>query len=394
MQVLRPATPAELAEAIAEAAAEGVPLEIRGGGSKAAIGAPRRARILDMRGFAGVVDYDPAELVLTVRAGTSLADVERLIAAEGQMLAFEPWDHGPLFGAAGETATIGGVVAAGVAGPRRLTAGGARDHLLGFSAVSGRGEAFVAGGKVVKNVTGYDLAKLMAGSWGRLAALHEITLKVLPRPRVEATMALDGLEDAAAHAAMARAMGCHAEVCAAAHLPAAVHGGRALTLLRLQGFEPSVTARCAILPGLLADHGAVRLLDRAEADTLWHGVRTAAPLADAAVLWRVNVPPSGGCAVARALAPLGARWLFDWAGGLLWIACDGDPARVRAAAEEAGGHALLVRAPEPLRATIPFQHPRRPGVAALERRVRRAFDPAGVFETGRYMDEADAHRIQ
>jgi glycolate oxidase FAD binding subunit len=391
MTALRPTTPAELADAIAQAAAAGTALEIRGGGSKAAVGADRDAAILDMRAFAGVVDYDPPELVLTVKPGTPLAEIEALVEAEGQMLAFEPWDHGPLFGRPAGEATIGGVVAAGVSGPRRLTAGGARDHLLGFAAVSGRGEAFVAGAKVVKNVTGYDLPKLMAGSWGRLAAMTELTLKVLPRPRTQATMVIEGLTDAQAHAAMARAMGSHAEVCAATHLPAEINQGRAVTALKLQGFEPSVAARCALLPDLLIDHGAARTIDAAEADGLWDRVRSVAPLADATMLWRVNVPPSGGCAVVRALEPLGARWYFDWAGGLIWIAFDGNPETVRAAAAAAGGHAMLVRAPAALRATTPFQHPRASGVAALEARVRRAFDPKDVFETGRFLDETHAN---
>ena len=390
MTALRPTTSGELAEVIARAAADGTALEIRGGGSKAAFGAGRDAAILDMRAFAGVVDYDPPELVLTVKPGTPLAEVEALVEAEGQMLAFEPWDHGPLFGQPEGDATIGGAVAAGVSGPRRLTAGGARDHLLGFAGVSGRGEAFVAGAKVVKNVTGYDLPKLMAGSWGRLAAMTELTLKVLPRPRTQATMVIEGLTDAQAHAAMARAMGSHAEVCAAAHLPAAVNDGRAVTALRLQGFEPSVAARCVSLPDVLIDHGVARTIDTVEAARLWDRVRSVAPLVDAAVLWRVNVPPTGGCAVARALEPLGARWYFDWAGGLVWIGFDGDPAQVRAAAAEAGGHAMLVRAPAELRAVTPFQHPRASGVAALEARVRHAFDPKGVFETGRFLDEAHA----
>ena len=391
MAALAPTTPDELADAIREAGHNGAKLAITGGGSKRDIGAhTESARALDMRAFSGVVDYDPSDLVLSVGAGTPLAEVEALLAGENQMLAFEPWDHGPLFGRPAGQATIGGVVAAGVAGPRRLTMGGARDHLLGFEAVSGRGERFIGGGKVVKNVTGYDLPKLMAGSWGRLAALTRLTLKVLPRPRRSATLALDGLSDRQAHAAMAEAMGSHAEVCAAAHLPAALHGGRALTALRLQGFEPSVAARCALLPDLLRGHGNVRRLEPDEADAFWDAIRHASPLAGEAPLWRINVPPSGGCPVVAALEPLGARWLFDWAGALVWLAFDGDPALVREAAARAGGHAQLVRASEAMRAAVPAQHPRAPGVAALEARVRRAFDPLGIFETGRFADISHA----
>jgi glycolate oxidase FAD binding subunit len=391
MARLAPVTVPELCDAVAQAAAALTPLEIRGGGSKAQIGADCNVSVLDMRGFDGVVDYDPPELVLTVRAGTKLAEVQALVARHQQMLAFEPWDHGPLFGQAAGAATIGGVVAAGVAGPRRLTAGGARDHLLGFKAVSGRGEAFVGGSKVVKNVTGYDLPKLMAGSWGRLAAITEITLKVLPLPRCRATMVLDGLDERAAHAAMAQAVGSHAEVAAAAHLPAAVNDGRAMTLLLVQGFEPSVAARCALLPALLCDHGTLRAMDPVEADGLWDKVRTVSPLDDRQPLWRVVVPPSGSHVVVGALQPLGARWLFDWAGGLVWLSFDGDAAIVRAAAEQAGGHAMLVRAPAEWRAKVPAQHPRAAGVAKLEARIRRGFDPGGVFETGRFLDNMDAN---
>lgn len=380
----------DLAALIADAASRSARCEIRGGGSKAAMGAPREAEIIDMRRFAGVVDYDPPELVLTVRAGTPLTQVKQLVESEGQMLAFEPFDHGPVLRGEAGQATIGGVVAAGVAGPQRLTMGGARDHLLGFTAVSGRGERFVAGAKVVKNVTGYDLSKLMAGSWGRLAAITELTLKVLPRPRATSSMVIEGLDPAQARRAMACAMGSHAEISAAAHLPA--NGERpAMTMFRVQGFAPSVTARCAILPELLRDHGAARMLPEEEASALWQAVRTAAPLADAETLWRISLPPSAAPAIIGRFAPEEARWLLDWAGGLIWLAHDGDAGAIREAAEAAGGHAMLVRAPEAIRATIAMQHPRQPGVAALEERVRRSFDPAGVFETGRFLDLTHAH---
>jgi len=386
MNTLAPTTIEELSAAITSAAVAGTRLELRGGGSKAEIGGPRDATVVDMRGFNGVVDYDPPELVLTVRAGTPLAEIEALVAQEGQMLAFDPWDHGPVFGRAAGAATVGGVIAAGVAGPQRLSAGSARDHLLGFEGVSGRGEHFVAGAKVVKNVTGYDLPKLIAGSWGRIVALTQITLKVLPRPRVQATMVIENLSPSQAHVAMARAMGSHSEIAAAAYLPAAVNAGHALTLFRVQGFAPSVDARCGFLPELLKDHGAVRRLSESDADALWHAVRHVTPLAGDRPLWRVNVPPSGGCAVVAALEPLGARWFFDWAGGLVWLTFDGDPALLRDVAARALGHAMLVRAPADLRSRVPIQHPRSPGVAALEARVRHGFDPAGVFETNRFGD--------
>jgi glycolate oxidase FAD binding subunit len=260
------------------------------------------------------------------------------------------------------------VIAAGVSGSRRLSRGPARDHLLGFKAVSGRGEVFVAGGRVVKNVTGYDLCKVMTGSWGRLAALTEVTLKVLPRAPVELSLAAQGLDPAEAVALMSKAMGSQADVAAAAHAPEQ-------TVLRLEGFGPSVEARRALLrsvsPGL-------RPLPEDEAAAFWDGLRN--PLAGGGVLWRFGIPPSGAPGVVEAL---GGDWLMDWAGGLVWSACH-DAALVRQAAEAVGGHATLLRAPEAMRAAVPALHPPAAGVSALEERVRRAFDPAGVFETGRF----------
>jgi glycolate oxidase FAD binding subunit len=386
MAALRPTTVDDLRDAIADAARTGARLEIRGGGSKADIGAPRETDWLDMTGFAGIIDYDPAELVLTVGAGALLTEIEALVAGSDQMLAFEPFDHGPLFGRPAGSATIGGVIAAGVSGSRRVARGAARDHLLGFKGVSGRGEAFVGGAKVVKNVTGYDLPKVMTGSWGRLAALTEVTLKVLPRGRDQLTLALDGLSPGKAQAAMARAMGSQADVSAAAHLP----GPPATTALRLEGFGPSIAARRAMLDVILAEAGGLRALAGDEAEALWSAVRTLAPLADGRDLWRINVAPSAGGAVIAALEMLDARWLMDWAGGLVWLTLDGNAGAVRAAAEAAGGHAALVRAPEALRRTTPALHPQARGVMALEARVRRAFDPAGVFETGRFLDQTHA----
>jgi glycolate oxidase FAD binding subunit len=384
MQILTPTNADELRSVIADAARDGTRVEIRGGGTKAAIGAPRDTMILDMSSFCGVIDYDPPELVLTVQAGTPLAQVQALVEGERQILAFEPWDHGPLFGMPAK-ATIGGIVAAGVAGPRRVTAGSARDYLLGFEAVSGRGERFVGGAKVVKNVTGYDLPKLIAGSWGRLAAMTQVTLKVLPYPRMVTTLVAEGLGSRAALAAMTRALGSHAEVSAAAHVPAALNGGTAMTFFRIAGFEPSVESRASQLPILLRDYCSLWRLNPAEAERQWEAIRSAAPLNDQ-TLWRLHVPPSKACAVIDVMEPAGARWFLDWGGGLIWLGFDGAAELVRRTAAAAAGYATLVRAPMQMRAYVPAQHPRLPGVAAIEERVRRAFDPAGIFETGRFLD--------
>jgi glycolate oxidase FAD binding subunit len=310
--------------------------------------------------------------VLTVGAATPLTEVLALVAERNQMLAFDPFDHAAMLGGPAGQTTIGGVIAAGVAGPLRLSRGAARDHLLGFTAVSGRGECFVAGAKVVKNVTGYDLSKLITGSWGRLAAITELTLKVLPAPAVRRTLAVRGLDPTAAVAAMARALGSPAEVSAAAHLPDA--DGGPLTLIRLDGFPSSVDARAALLARLV--DGLAPLTDNP-----WHAIATAAPLPGNIPLWRIIVPASLAPALVERLP---GQWLFDWAGGLVWLASDAEAQAIRAAATDAGGHAMLVRADATIRASTPALHPQPTPLAALEGRVRHAFDPAGVFETGRF----------
>lgn len=376
--MLAPRDAQDLCQIIAEAAATGRKLELRGGGTRSGFGAPREVDVVSLAGLSGVVDYDPAELVLTVRAGTPLAEVEALVAAEGQMLAFEPWGE--------PGATIGGTVAAGVAGSRRVTAGSARDHLLGLHAVSGRGTSFVAGGKVVKNVTGYDLPKLMAGSWGRIGAMTELTLKVLPAPRVSVTLAAEGLSPLEAHAMMACALGSNAEVSAAAHL------ARGVTLLRVAGFAPSVEARCAVLPGLLSAHCTVRIMEPAEAAPLWAEAMTGSALAGE-TFWRVHLPPRHAPALVANLELRGIDWAMDWGGGRVWIAHEGASSAVRDAAAALGGEAALVRASAAMRAGVPALHPRPAGLAALEQRVRRAFDPSGVFATSRFAEDARADQL-
>lgn len=373
-----PVDAADVASVIAESAAGGPRLTICGGGTKAAIGRETpEAAVLDLSRLTGVVDYDPSELVLTVRAGTPLVHVQDLLNAEGQVLAFDPFDHTDLLGAAPASATIGGIVAAGVAGPLRLSCGGTRDHLLGFEAVSGRGEIFVAGGRVVKNVTGYDLSKLVTGSWGRLVALTQVSLKVLPRPRLSVTLTLAGLPPDAAIAAMARAMGSQAEIAAAAHLP----GSDPTTAFRINGFPASVDERCAMIAALFADVGPLDRLDEAAARTWWLRIAHATPLPAEPPLWRIVAQPRR---VAAMLDALPGAWLLDWAGGLVSLASDAAPETIRAAAKDAGGHAMLVRAPAEMRVAVPAFHPQPDGIARLEERVRRAFDPAGVFETGRF----------
>ena len=378
-----PATEQDLCDAIHAARASREKLEIVGGGSKHTVGASRSATLLDISAFRGVIDYDPAELVLTVRAATPLADVESLLDGQDQMLAFEPWDHGPLLGGACGRATIGGVIAAGVAGPRRLSAGGARDHILGFAAISGTGERFIAGGKVVKNVTGFDLSKLVAASWGQLAVLTELSLKVLPKPRTTLTLACEGLSAALARTLILDALANPFSVAAAAYLPAGTGPAsrRAMVLLRLEGFPRSVRARA----DALVDRSSNVLgeLPCEEAELLWNQVRVPTHVHGES-LWRVHLPASAAASLLEEVEQLGGRCLLDWGGSLLWIGWDGDPFVIRPTVEAIGGHAMLMRAPAEIRNRISAHHPRLAGLAALEQRVRHAFDPEGVFDTGRF----------
>ncbi|MFO0990111.1 MAG: FAD-binding protein [Alphaproteobacteria bacterium] len=271
---LRPRDENDLVAAAQWALAEGKTFEVVGGGSKRAIGRAAQWDVtLDLSAFAGITLYEPAELVLSAKAATPLAAIEAALAANRQELAFEPIDYGPLLGQSAGQGTLGGVLAANLAGPRRIKAGAARDHFLGFRAVSGRGEAFKSGGRVVKNVTGYDLSKLLAGSWGTLAAMTEVTLKVLPRAETEQTVVAHGLSDADAIRALAAAMGSEAEASGAAHLPAGRRRilrparGEALTALRLEGVLPSIRHRRAILESVLQTYGGVSTLPETQSRT-------------------------------------------------------------------------------------------------------------------------------
>src|SRR5215203_937734 len=279
---LKPRDATDVEHAVQWALGEGKALEIVGQGSKRAIGRPAQTDLtLDLSGLSGVTLYEPEELVLSAKAGTPLAEIEALVASKNQMLAFEPMNYGPILGGVPERGTIGGALAANLSGPRRIKTGAARDHFLGFSAVSGRGETFKSGGRVVKNVTGYDLCKLIAGSWGTLAAMTEVTIKVLPAAETEATVLIRGLEPARAVEAMTSAMGSACDVSGAAHLPSdvaasvpAVAGaGAGVTALRLEGFSPSVAHRQGALQGLMKPFGDLAIIDAPFSRAFWQAVR-------------------------------------------------------------------------------------------------------------------------
>lgn len=403
MTTFTPSTAAETLATVAWAAAEDSPLEILGHGSKRGIGRPLQAEhTLDLSKLTGVTLYEPAELVLSAKAGTPLAEIESLLAENGQQLAFEPLDYGPLLGGepgqGGKSGTIGGVLAANLCGPRRLKAGAARDHVLGVSAVSGRGEAFKSGGRVVKNVTGYDLSKLVANSWGTLAVLTDVTFKVLPSAETEVTLALRGLLDDHAAAAMALALGSSAEVSSAAHLPervaARVAGGSlgsaAATLLRIEGFGPSVAYRIAALKDLLGNAGPLEEISREISHSVWSDIRDCAPFADGLEkpVWRVSMAPSQGHRMVLALRMQTAVDAFyDWQGGLAWLRMEhGDPEAelLRGLIKKhGGGHATLVRAAPSHRAAVPVFEPQAPQLAALSARLKAEFDPKNILNPGR-----------
>jgi glycolate oxidase FAD binding subunit len=398
---LKPRDVKDIEDAVQWALGAGKALEIVGGGSKRAIGRPAQTDLtLDLSALSGVTLYEPEELVLSARAGTPLAEIEALIAAQDQMLAFEPMDYGPLLGGPSRRATIGGVLAANLSGPRRLKAGAARDHFLGFSAVSGRGESFKSGGRVVKNVTGYDLCKVMAGSWGTLAALAEVTIKVLPRPETEETVTILGLDDRTAVTAMSAAMGSAAEVSGAAHLPGRVEqqalagadATRAVTALRLEGVPASIAHRRRVLEDLLQPFGTLAVLDAQESRAFWLRVRDVTPFAGggtaAAPVWRISTAPSRGAELGGMIAAAAdAALLYDWAGGLVWAALpasdDAGASLVRRAVGACGGHATLIRAAASLRAAVPVFEPQEAALAALTKRVKESFDPSGALNPGR-----------
>ncbi|MFH1556012.1 MAG: glycolate oxidase subunit GlcE [Pseudomonadota bacterium] len=387
---------AQIAEAVLAALAENKTLEVVGHGSKRGLGrASQTERTLDVSAVQGVTLYEPGELVLSARAGTPIAEIEALLGENGQMMAFEPMDYGPLFGGPAGAGSIGGVFACNLSGPRRISHGAARDHALGARAISGRGEVFKSGGRVVKNVTGYDLPRLLAGSYGTLGVLSEVTLKVIPRPPTQETLIVFGLDADSSARAMSAAMGSSCEVSAAASIPAPLaprlpqlDTDHAVVALRLEGFEPSVKARRAMLIRVLMPFGGVEVLEAEASAALWAGVRDVLPFAqtrDRAV-WRISTTPMAGPHLAAELAAdLGAEAFCDWAGGLVWVQMpDAQPQAeaVRTRLAPHGGHATLVRADPAQRAGAVFQ-PLEPAHAALSQRVKASFDPKGLLNPGR-----------
>jgi len=395
----------DVEEVVRAAIASEQPLEIIGHGSKRRIGQPMATNaLLDLSDLNAVTSYEPNELIITVQAGAPLADVQSLIDSRNQQFAFEPINISALLGAP-DIGTIGGMIGAGLAGPRRIKAGGARDHLLGAHGVSGFGDSFKAGGRVVKNVTGYDLCKLLAGSWGTLAVMTEVTLKVMPKPESERTLVLRGLDDVAANRAMTAALGSPFDVTGAAHVPNSAFrtGGNglgdlgvqreALTLLRLEGISASAAHRAAGLGKALAPFGTAEILHDAASAALWSSIRDVEPFSAGGALgawpvWRIVCPPASGGALGERLArDTGGDVIYDWGGGLVWAALppkpDAQAALVRQRVNAVGGHATLLRASDEVRRNVDVFHPQAAGLANLSERVRQSFDPKSILNRGR-----------
>ncbi len=387
--VSEPTSESELAAAVAEARAARMPLSVEGRGTKATLGRPAQAAAtLSTAKLSGITLHEPAELVIGAKSGTPLAEVEAALADKGQMLAFEPLDYRPLLGSSGAP-TVGGVVAGNLSGPRRISAGACRDSLIGVRFVNGRGEMIKNGGRVMKNVTGLDLVKLMAGSWGTLGVMSEVIFKVLPVPERTATLVLHGLDDARAVAALSAGLGSPFEVTGAAHLPAGIDR-IPTTLMRIEGFAPSITYRSAQLKTLLKPFGSADLLEGASAAEVWRKVRDAAFLVEPRdrAVWRVSVAPSkAAAAVARIRSTLDIRHFYDWGGGLVWIAApasgDAGSAAIREGLAGTGGYATLMRAPAEIRATVDVFQPLSAPLMTITSGIKASLDPDRLFNPGR-----------
>lgn len=399
--LLRPTSDAQVREGVAWALSENKPMAVLGAGSKAPLGRPANLdATMNLADLTGLVDYEPSELVLTALPGTPLEEINTRLQEQNQELAFEPPDLGPLLGTDPGAATLGGTIACNLSGPRRVRVGAARDHFLGMHAVNGRAESFKAGGRVVKNVTGYDLCKLIAGSYGTLAILTEVTVKVLPRAEKTRTVLLFGLDDTEAISALSRTAASVHEPNALAHLPADIAGRssvdlvanarRAVTAVRIEGPAPSVIFRCKQLLETFSKLGDVEELHGKRSTVFWKEIADVMPFVAQRkfTVWRIAVAPIKAALVTAAIkSKCNAEWYFDWAGGLIWLATpksDGISTRiVRDSVAAVGGQATLVRADANVRAVTSVFEPLPAPLYRLSTRVKHSFDPKGILNPGR-----------
>jgi glycolate oxidase FAD binding subunit len=398
--MLKPAFEWELLTMVSEAAHHRRPIEIVGAGTKRAVGRPTQPpTLISLAAMRGMPLYEPTELVMRARAGTPVADIEAELSRRNQMLAFEPLDLGPLLGLEPRQGTIGGVFATNLSGSRRVSAGGARDHILGMAGVTGRGESFKSGGRVMKNVTGLDVGRALCGSWGTLAIATEITFKVLPQPEATATLAIAGLPDEIAVEVLCAAMGTPYEITAALHLqkPAAmrlwhsgVRGlGDSVTALRLEGFAPSVAARVEKLKTQFKPYGDIHVFDTEPSLAFWTEMRQLTIFYGSSnPLWRISTAPKMGPKVVAGVARyMAVEVCYDWSGGLVWLevpqSADAGATDIRRIIALYGGHATLIRAEPAVRAAVEVFQPLEPGVEKITAKLKATFDPAGVLNPGR-----------
>jgi glycolate oxidase FAD binding subunit len=370
-------TETEIVEAVMAAREWKSPLEIVGAGTKRNYGRAvvTMGSVLDVSGLRGIISYEPEELILTAAPGTPVAEIEAVLAQKGQRLGFEPPDWGPLLGAEAGLGTIGGAICCDANGPARVRCGAVRDHLLGFAGVNGLGEAFKAGGKVVKNVTGFDLPKLVCGAFGTLCVLTEVTLRVFPKPSLSTTLVVRGLSDADGFALLRKVWSSPLDA-------TGLSFSRGNALIRLEGEKEPLAEKCALARALI---GAQDVAEIDEGEIAFRAIGNGEMFADTPYdVWRCFVPPANAAAVAAEIdSPL---WLGDWAGGLLWVGTLPGSDGVRDIVKRAGGHAVLLRADEETRERVAVFEPEEPVRAALTRRVKAAFDPLGLFNPGRIWD--------
>lgn len=399
--VIRPAADWELASFLAEASANGTAVEIVGGGSKRTVGRPQIAsqHLVSTHVLRGVRLYEPNELVMSAWAGTLLSDIERELASRGQMLAFEPIDLGPMLGEPRGGMTIGGVFSTNLSGSRRIFLGAARDHLLGIKAVSGGGEVFHSGGRVLKDVTGYDLCRAIAGSWGTLAALTEATFKVLPAPEEAATLVFLGLPDDLGVEALCEAMGAPYDVSGTAHLDASLvarlwqedlrGAGEAVTAVRLETFSAFLPRRIERLRDALKHYGDVHVMGNDDSRAFWGELQELSVLQDSEKpVWRISTTPTKGAEVVAGIRRyMELEAYYDWSGGLIWIevpvSADAGATDIRRVLAAHGGYATLIRANPDVRAGVDVFQPMDPGIERVTRALQTVFDPAGILNPGR-----------
>lgn len=402
--VLTPGTVSEVQDAIRDAVRDRAPLAIEGGGGLSGFGRPVQADwTLKLDGLTGLVEYSPSELYATFRAGETLADARKALAEKRQRLPFDPPDLKALYDGAGGPATIGGVVAAALSGPSRVAVGAARDYVVGVGFVDGQGQALKGGGRVMKNVTGYDLCKLTTGAFGTLGAITDATFKVLPFANTEVTLLACGLDDMAAQAMMSAAFKSPFEPVGAAHLPVkaaasvqgavsgGAHSGSAVTALRLEGFPDSLSYRINAIRSFLPAGLELTEIEAEPSAQFWEAVRDVAPFQapDRRPLWRISTAPTQGPALVAAIGEaLDVDAYYDWAGGLVWLAVASDAPSagadvIRPLIVSHGGHGTLMRAEPSVRAAVEVFEPLSAPLLQLTQGLKRTFDPFNTLNAGR-----------